>query len=298
MESKHNLQEVSGFEDVVSINPDKLPAIAESIEDVIPTTNQYILKHYFWQAVLLTLVSLVLTIFLLNFAGKELGELTLLPLAVPFIAYGWCRDRIQGVFMQQFACANGFNYQRHGPHQISEEGSIFNRGRAQKIFNIVDGTFLHYPLRLFNYRHTIGSGRQNKTFQYTVFELVFAANLPKIYLDAHKSSTEKVSGWRIAGAKRIELESNDFNKQFSLWIEEGRHIEALQIFAPDFMDELLHLPGKFDLEIIGNQIYIYDDGIIRTKARLREMFQLAKHLMENLGYVLEQMRVSRGRGRV
>lgn len=293
----NNIQGTPGsFGGIDESDINKLPVINESIEDVTATTHQYILQHYLWQTVLLIAGSIALTALLIRFVGGALEEYTLLPLAAPFAAYGWLRDKVQGVFMRQFAHANAFRYQRHAPHQISEEGSIFNQPglcKNKKMYNVVEGLFLKYPLRLFNYQYTIGSGRNIQTLKYTVLKLVLAANLPRIYLDTGSwASGERAPGWATQNLKRITTESNDFNKHFSLWAEEGHHLEALQIFTPDLMDELLRLPGKFDLEIIGSQVYIYDGGIIKTKRRLLEMFRLAKHLIENAGHVLERMRIA------
>ena len=270
---------------------DDLPALDETIEDVGETTYRYIHTHYLWQTAGILVITAVLSIVAVWAVAKGLDvRVLIVPFILPIVAFRWVRDRIQGVFMKQFADANGFSFQRKGALLEDEAGSVFNRGRAKQFLNIVKGKFLGRPLQLFNYKYTEGRGRSSHVFRYTIFELEFSANLPRMYLDAHPEGHNKSPGWRLSNLERISLESNEFNKNFTLFAESGGHIDALRVFTPDLMSELLKIPEKLDFELVGDQIYIYADGLVTKKYRLQYMFAFAKHLMANLGYMLERMR--------
>ena len=271
--------------------PNDLPMLDETVEDVGETTYRYIHTHYLWQTAGILVITAVLSIVAVWAVAKGWdARLLIVPFILPIVAFRWVRERIHSVFMKQFADANGFHFQRRGTLLEDEAGSVFNRGRAKKISNIAEGKFLGRPLQLFNYKYTEGRGRSSRNFQYTIFELEFLANLPRMYLDAHQEGNNKSPGWRLNNLERISLESNEFNKNFTLWAEPGTHLDALRVFTPDLMSELLKISEKLDFELVGDQIYIYADGLVTKKYRLQYMFTFAKHLMANLGYVLERMR--------
>ena len=91
------------------------------------------------------------------------------------------------------------------------------------------------------------------------------------------------------GLRKISLESNDFNQCFSLYAEEGYHVEALQLLSPDFMDYLLHTSRTFDIEIRGQYVYLYVDGIIQTKAKLKECYELARQMIDSIESSLKRI---------
>lgn len=187
--------------------------------------------------------------------------------------------------MKQFALQNGFKFFDNGPFD-SEIGVLFKRGSERKLYNLVVGNLDNYPIRLFNYSYSIKSGKRRDKFIYTVFDLEFNSELPRMYLDAHKD----VVGDFINGLKPLILEANEFKQVYSLYITPGSQIDALQVFSPDLMSELLNFKYKFDLELVGHQIYVYANCQLADKEPLEAMFNFAKHIVKNLSYEIERMK--------
>ena len=53
----------------------------------------------------------------------------------------------------------------------------------------------------------------------------------------------------------------EFEKKFTLSIPRGYHIEALQVFTPDVLEEILRLSIVSDIEIVGNEIIFFLEGL-------------------------------------
>ncbi len=89
----------------------------------------------------------------------------------------------------------------------------------------------------------------------------------------------------------ISLEG-DFNKYFTLKITKNYQIEALEIFTPDVMAELIDKAKNFSLEIINNNVFIYANHLIGTKEELLEIYELAGYFTKKLGPLFARMKLS------
>ncbi len=280
----------AGFNKIKNRLEDKMPTVDESIQDVGDSTWEYTKEHYLWHFIAVVSLSLGATMFFIYFAGKysiELHEVMFSPLFLPFLFYGWIKRKVHRAFMKQFARANHFRYKRRMDYS-KEKGLLFNKGRNRKAFNLVEGEFEGLPLRLFNYKYTVGHGDTKRTYKHTVFSAEFNTQLPHMYLDSEKNS-RKINPKDL---KYTPLEAKEFNDRYSLYITEGQHITALRIFEPDFMAELIDLPEHFDIEFIDNLIYISEDKLIQKKKKLREMFKIANDLFNNLAEEVEAIKVN------
>ena len=157
------------------------------------------------------------------------------------------------------------------------------------VSNIVEGLWGGHPIRLYNYQYSIKQGKNESTYAYTIFRTTLDKQMPRIYLDAHGKGNWKAAGWLREGLRRISLESNDFEKIYGLYMQEGGHIPTLQIFTPDLMEKFIHLPKHFDVEIVDNNLYIYKEKYIGKKKDLEEMYGVAKILIENIRNITERM---------
>ena len=82
---------------------------------------------------------------------------------------------------------------------------------------------------------------------------------------------------RSQAGSLIKLEG-DFNQYFSLSITKGYEVEALEIFTPDVMQELIEKAKKFSMEVIGGHIFIYDNAIVGTKQGLSTTFTASRNI--------------------
>ncbi len=190
--------------------------------------------------------------------------------------------------MKQFAIANGFKYSESAD-MVVRPGVAFEIGQSRIITNLIAGTYLDYPIELFNYTYTrIGNGKQTERFYFTILEIDCSYFLPHIFLKNNDLNFGKSLEMYFKNEQKINLEGN-FNKQFTLLTPIGWQIETLQIFTPDFMAKMLDHWNKFSLEFIGKRMYVYHSYHIGKKVTLYKMFKLAKYLMTQIGPLLSNM---------
>jgi hypothetical protein len=115
--------------------------------------------------------------------------------------------------------------------------------------------------------------------------------MPDIFLKNKYFSEDLIFKIRNSGSEYVDLEG-DFNKYFTLSIKKGYEVEALEIFTPDVMQELIDKAKTVSLEITDNNLFIYKSKVINTKKELYELYDLAKYFAEKLGPVLARMKPS------
>jgi hypothetical protein len=271
-------------------NPN-LPLVSDSIDDVGKSTWSYLNRHA--AAFIGVCVGTVLLEILLIYWKVEDLRVYILPLAIPFGWYSSVRSRIQHEFMQQFAEANGFTYSiNRGPSGL--DGSLFRIGDNRSFFDVVTGQYASHPVALFTYSYTTGSGKSRQVHQYTVFDVQFDTAMVDILLESGGHSFVEFGGSMfssLTGHELVKLEG-DFNKYFSLSVPKGYEIEALEIFTPDVMAELIDRCKGLSLEIVNDHLYIYDHKIVCTKVDLYELYGVAQYFDEKLGPVLGRMKTS------
>ncbi len=161
-------------------------------------------------------------------------------------------------------------------------GSKITIGHSKSVSNVVSGTYRQCPMELFDYRYTVGSGKNSHTYPFTVFELRFDIAMPDIVLDnkACPTGAESVFGG-FSGLETIRLEG-DFSDVFTLGVRKDYEIEALQVFTPDVMAVLMDKGRDFSMEIVGGQLFLYAKNTIETRQALIRFFDLARYFAETL----------------
>ena len=279
---------VSGGGALDAGSKDGLPAIDESIENVSASTNHFLQKHPSYIVIPLVVVIVLEAIFIL--ASARDPRVYVAPLILPLIGYSIARNRIQHEFMKQFASANGFSYTPGGSLD-GLDGSLFQIGNSRSVADVVSGQFQNRPISLFTYTYVTGSGKSEQTHTYTIYELQFDVTLPDILLENASHAFGGSLFEKLSGKEFIKLEG-DFNKYFSLCIPRGYETEALEIFTPDVMEELIEKAKAFSLEIVNGHLFIYNNGTVGTKQGLYDLYALAQYFIEKLGPVLARMKPS------
>lgn len=276
------------MEEAPASNASNVTVLDESIDDVGQSTSRFLQKHPFYFTVPLVATVICEVTFIVA-RVPSLG-VYIFPLFFPILGYGFARSKVQHEFMQQFAAANGFSYSAGGwPEGL--DGSLFKIGHSQSAVDIVSGQFQNDPITLFTYTYVTGYGKSQQTHNYTIFKLQFDITLPDMLLEngGHsfgESLFDKITG---SGKELIKLEG-DFNKYFSLSIPKGYEVEALEIFTPDIMAELIDKAKNYSLEIVNSHLFIYDSGIVSTRQGLYNLYDLAQYFVEKLGPVLARMK--------
>ena len=255
-----------------------------SIENVQSSTFSYLKRHLLWVvAVLATTIALLA---LLIFTHVLIGALYVIVLFIPIGGYRWVRTQVQHEFMEQFAAANGYSYAPTGPLD-NLDGSLFNIGHNRSVANLIVGAYETRPISLFTYTYVTGSGKSQQTHYNTVFELQFNVVMPDILLENGGHFFGESLFQNLGGKETIKLEG-DFNKYFSLYIPKGYETEALEIFTPDVMQELMDKAKGLSLEIVNGHCFIYANGILGTKQGLYSMYGLAEYFDGKLGPCLRK----------
>jgi len=152
-----------------------------------------------------------------------------------------------------FALKNGIKYQEGAPYS-DKEGVIFKSGHSKRItehFEMSDG------VELGNYEYTTGNGKNSKQHNWGYARIDLPRKLPHMLLDA-KSNNFIASNLPISFSKdqRMSLEG-DFDKHFTLYAPEKYKRDALYVFAPDVMAQLIDEGSAYDMEVIDDSLYLY-----------------------------------------
>jgi len=260
------------------------PIVDESIDDVGKSTAGYLKRHTGY--VVIAIVATVIIEALLFYLRFEDPRVYFLPLIAIAAGYNWVRGRVQHEFMQQFAVANGFSYSGNGS-LVGLDGVQFRIGYNKSASDYINGTFENCPISLFSYRYTTGYGRDSSTYKCTVFKLKFDTRMPDILL----KNKQQYLGEAFPGKADLKLEG-DFNNYFTLSVPAGYEIEALQVFTPDVMAELIDKSRDFSVEIVNDHLFIYAHKAISSKKELYAFYELAEYFIKKLGPVLKRMKSS------
>jgi hypothetical protein len=259
-----------------------------SIENVQSSTFGYLKRHLLWVVAVLAITIALLA--LLISMHVLFGAFYVMVLFIPIGGYSWVKSRVQHEFMEQFAAANGYAYAPTGPLD-DLDGSLFRIGHNRSVADFIVGTYATRPISLFTYTYVTGSGKSQQTHHHTVFELQFDVVMPDILLESGGHFFGESLFQNLGGKETVKLEG-DFNKYFSLYIPKGYETEALEIFTPDVMQELMDKAKGLSLEIVNGHCFIYANGILGTKQGLYTMYGLAEYFDGKLGPLLAQMKSS------
>ncbi len=194
------------------------------------------------------------------------------------IGFAIARSKVYTEFFKQFATNNHFVYEEKGDLG-SVEGTLFGRGHTRGMSHVVSGVQQALPIRFFVYHYTEGQGKSQSTHQFTVAELVFGGSLPDIIVDSKDDMY--VDGGFFSKFKSLEL-GNGFDDVFTLKVPEDLEIEALEVFTPEIMEQLMSRGRGYSFEFIGTKLYVWKPGVARTSTQLREHLSLAQYFITAL----------------
>ena len=262
---------------------DSKPIIDGEITDTAASMRTYLGQHRGHVAlVLLGTLAIEVLIYLI---GTPAGLFYILPFLWPVLEYSSISSKIQDEFLQQFAKANGFTFSDTGP--IPENGRLFQIGHDRYVSDLIVGTESDRPIQFYTYSYEVGQGKQKESFSFTVFGIAFDVDVPDMLLLSREHRIGKTPD--LDGLKVVELEG-DFSKSFTLYVKDGYEIEALEIFTPDVMAEILDKGLWYSLEISQNDLYLCVGYRMESKKDLDAMQSFAHYFLDNVGPVLAQMK--------
>lgn len=194
--------------------------------------------------------------------------------------YGSRLQAQHSVRMKRFAEANGGVYQENvmAP-QLN--GMIFDEGHSRTLeesISFKDG------IEIGNYTYVKGSGKNQTTYTYSFARVALNRNLPHMVLDA-KSNNFFGSNLpdSFDSTQRLTLEG-DFNNHFNVYVPNGYETDALYVFTPDVMAVLVDHGSKHDMEIIGEELFIFKSGKTKLadKSELESVLSIVSTISNEL----------------
>lgn len=239
-----------------------------------------------------------LTIFLVILGFAFLGLFFLFLMVGAIIGYyALMYQKMQSIFMEQVA--KTLNYKYVPLLDLSAmTGNLFKIGHSQQVKNVIIGVYNNLPIKIFNYNFSTGSGKQRRDFRYTIFEIETKSEIPNMILMKNDFFALTDLNALTSGKEKLNLEG-DFNKYFKLYIVKDFQIEALQIFTPDIMAELIDKFKNVDMniEINSNKIYLFFEKVISKKDEILLSYSLIQkfsekftHNINDVGYHLKNYR--------
>lgn len=260
----------------------------EPIEDVGQSTTRLLFSKYRFSSLVWITFAIVwfilVIIILLPTVNWGDGDFVFLLALLPAIAFaGWWASlykQVHSEFMRQFAKRNNFRFHRFGTSE-NRRGLLFAFGHRQEVDNHISGNLSEFPIEIYNYKSTTGSGKSSVDHEFTIFEVKAKHEIPQLFLNSKKAPFMSDSNKPLALSEDniLKLEG-DFNKYFDLYVPIQYEQEALQIFTPDIMAELIDTSQKYDLEIVGKTVRVIAKDYITNSKVLDEMFNHAKKLIK------------------
>lgn len=202
--------------------------------------------------------------------------IALLPAFLVGGLYAAFYNKVEKLFMQQFAAAHGLTYVGKGS-DTDFTGGLFAIGHGHIISHLMTGSFQNHPVSLFFYQYTVGSGKSARTYHTTVLNTVHEHPLPPVLLLV---DNQYFGGFdpKLSFNRPVKLKPElNLDAQFDLYCQEKYEIETLQIFTPAFIAKMLANWKNFNLEFSGNNLFVFKSGKILNTDELNNFFGLATY---------------------
>ncbi len=265
-------------------------------KELVAGQEQY-KKKYFFIGVVSALGWPALLVFLgfeFSIVGSYLDagrELTILLFLAPIFFYVAGRERLYSKadddILQKITLDNGGVYKKTLDLE-GEKSAMLNqspRYRATRAISFIGDS--GERIRFFQYSfQPAGSKIGGKSPSYRVFSIAGLGVFPHMYLNYRKDL------YSMSLGQKLSLPS-DFEKEFELSIPPSYHLEALQIFTPDIIHEILELPLRCDIEFVNGEILFFLEGsgsLAKGLEGFEKKIESAKKMVSLLKPKLENLR--------
>lgn len=185
-----------------------------------------------------------------------------LALGVYFFVWDYLKRDVRDFRLREFAERNRLRFlSNHDDPTLP--GMIFSLGYGRKLLNWFrseDGRFA-----VGNYQYETGSGKSHQTHNWGYLAIPLKRNVPNMVLDA-KGNNVGIFGLQLSNLpvtfskdQTLSLEG-DFNDHFTLYAPKEYERDALYIFTPDFMAQLIDQTARYDVELVDNTMFIYSSS--------------------------------------
>ncbi len=168
----------------------------------------------------------------------------------------------------KFCTEHGFYYDADfGWLMMPNKGVLFRKSNFKKsdINNHVIGRVRNTVVEMYTFTPVAKDSLTTKPY------LVAQAILPKSYINI-LIKKKKLFNFAPRGLRKITLESNEFNRKFSVFANPSDQVNTLELLAPNFMTRIHDLPFELNIEIVGQFLYFYTKDHKRVK--YEDMFDI------------------------
>jgi hypothetical protein len=188
---------------------------------------------------------------------------------------------------QALADRLGCSFSADDPFDIpsSYPQSLFNKGRAQKAYNVLSGQIKGAELSCFEYRYTEGSGKNRHTHHFTCLMLMAPIPFQPLFIRP-ESFFDRIG--EFFGLDDIDFESDEFSRRFFVTCPDKKF--AYDIIHSRTMELLLEC-GNISVEAQGNSILFFYSGSLRVPDQVEPLIQRGLRFLELIPhYLIEQAR--------
>jgi hypothetical protein len=170
------------------------------------------------------------------------------------------------VLLARFAKKNNATYNCK-VKDPSISGMLFDLGHTRIL---KDGITFQNGVQVGAFKFVTGSGKSQQTHNWVFASMPLPRKLPHMVLDAKKNNIFKVISnlpESLDKNQRLSLEG-DFDQHFTLYAPKEYKTDALYIFTPDVMQAALENGGMYDMEVVDDRFYIYNEmnyGLAKPK---------------------------------
>ncbi len=194
--------------------------------------------------------------------------------------------------MRQFALNNGFFYNADfGWLLLPLKGLLFTLssfGRSDINYHVI-GEYRNVLVQFYQYVPLVQDKRKLldyfRAFYKPAYRIdaytIAQATLPKTYGDivVRRRSRLGLFSFKPIGMTRVSLESQDFNKRFSVDATDIEKVTSLELLNPAYMEKLLQVPFIVNIEVVDNTVYLYSTD---KKADMDTMLALLQNAFEEM----------------
>lgn len=153
--------------------------------------------------------------------------------------------------------------------------------RNANFTNVIDGDDWHYADFSYDiFKKTKYGEYRAITVYYSVISTKLPRSLPRIFFDSFKARKRQ---FRLTfSGKQLHSFEGDFDKHFATYFPYNYHIDNLSFLTPEVL-WALRAADDYDIEIVGDQLYLYGDlrdpatQIPEMAAKLTEIKQKLLH---------------------
>jgi hypothetical protein len=183
--------------------------------------------------------------------------------------------------ISQFAAKNGLYYSPDwGWLLLPKVGNIFSKADFKKsdVNNHCIG-ILDNKLLVQLYTYVPAKNNNNSAPLETVVAQVAVPNKQYGRIVVEHKNKWSLFSRAPKGLHKLSTEASDLNKRFNIYAETVEQVTTFELLNPGYMAKVIDTPGKFNIEVYDNTIFIYSKD---KKATYDNLFTLLTYAYKEL----------------